>query len=56
MPKKITPEFEGKAVKKAEAADAQVTRATKTTRAAKMTRAAKVSRAAKMTRASRAAK
>jgi hypothetical protein len=53
MPKKITPEFEGKAVKKAEGADAEVKRATRATRAARATKATRAARATKATRAAR---
>jgi hypothetical protein len=38
MPKKITPEYEGKAVKKAEGADAEVQRSTRSTRNTRSTR------------------
>jgi hypothetical protein len=54
MPKKITPEFEGKAVKRAQSAESDVKRATRATRAARATRATRAARAARATRVARA--
>jgi hypothetical protein len=56
MPKKISPEFEGKQVKKAEGADSEVKRATKQTRAARATKQARAARATKVARAAKQAR
>jgi hypothetical protein len=50
MPKKITPEFELKAYKRAEGADAEVQRSTRSTRSTRVARAARAARSTRSTR------